>query len=88
MKVSEIDQAHYLARAYHKARCEWTRSDGTPWIGPMMTWNLDFAAGDYSGTDHPYWFGVTDETATRCVPTRRSRTRPREARPTCGLNRN
>ena len=48
MKVSEIDQAHYLARAYHKARCDWTRSDGTPWMGPLSSWILDFAAGDYT----------------------------------------
>jgi uncharacterized repeat protein (TIGR01451 family) len=61
MKVSEIDQAHYLVRAYHKAACDWTRTDGTSWLGPMMTWNLDFAAGDYSDTEHPYWFSITDE---------------------------
>lgn len=29
MKVSAVDQAHYLARAFHKASCEW------PWMGPM-----------------------------------------------------
>jgi uncharacterized repeat protein (TIGR01451 family) len=52
MKVSEINQAHYLARAYHKARCEWG-----DWLGPMTT----FAAGEYSETDHPYWFGITDQ---------------------------
>jgi uncharacterized repeat protein (TIGR01451 family) len=62
MKVSEIDQAHYLARAYHKAQCEWLRADGTPWMGPMTTWNLDFAASDYyTDTIHPLWFGVTNE---------------------------
>jgi uncharacterized repeat protein (TIGR01451 family) len=54
MKVSDVDQAHYLARAYHKAQCEWA------WMGPMVTWNLDFAAGDYLDTEHPYWFSVTD----------------------------
>jgi len=40
MKVSAVDQAHYLARAYHKARRE------RPWMGPLMTWNLDSAAFD------------------------------------------
>jgi hypothetical protein len=54
MKVSEIDQAHYLARAYHKARREW------PWMGPMMTWNLDFSTF-YSDTEHFHWFSVTDD---------------------------
>jgi uncharacterized repeat protein (TIGR01451 family) len=53
MKVSLIDQAHYLARAYHKARLEW------PWMGPMMAWNMDFA-GFYEETEHRYWFSVTD----------------------------
>jgi uncharacterized repeat protein (TIGR01451 family) len=53
MKVSLVDQAHYLARAYHKARLEW------PWMGPMMTWNLDFA-GFYEETEPPHWFSVTD----------------------------
>ncbi len=61
MKVSEIDQAHYLARAYHKARCDWQRRDGTPWMGPLTTWNLDFAGGDYTPNDHAYWFSLTDE---------------------------
>jgi uncharacterized repeat protein (TIGR01451 family) len=64
MKVAEIDQAHYLGRAYHKARCEWG-----DWMGPLTTWNLDFATtwnldwptGVYSETHHAYWFGVTDE---------------------------
>ncbi|MDH4208607.1 MAG: DUF11 domain-containing protein, partial [Anaerolineae bacterium] len=54
MKVSPVDQAHYLARAYHKARREW------PWMGPMMTWNLDFA-GFYPISNHFHWFSVTDE---------------------------
>jgi uncharacterized repeat protein (TIGR01451 family) len=54
MKVSDIDQAHYLARAYHKARREW------PWMGPMMTWNLDFSTF-YSDTEHFHWFSVTDD---------------------------
>jgi uncharacterized repeat protein (TIGR01451 family) len=53
MKVSLIDQAHYLARAYHRARREW------PWMGPMMTWNLDFA-GFYENIEHFHWFSVTD----------------------------
>jgi uncharacterized repeat protein (TIGR01451 family) len=53
MKVPLIDQAHYLARAYHRARREW------PWMGPMMTWNLDFA-GFYEDTEHFHWFSVTD----------------------------
>ncbi len=52
-KVSLMDQAHYLARAYHKARLEW------PWMGPMMTWNMDFAAF-YEETEHSHWFSVTD----------------------------
>ncbi len=60
MKVSDVDQAHYLARAYHKARREWVRTDGTPWMGPMMTWNLDFAA-HYPETEHPHWFSVTGD---------------------------
>jgi uncharacterized repeat protein (TIGR01451 family) len=59
MKVSDIDQAHYLARAYHKAHLEWVRSDETPWMGPMVVWNLDFA-GFYPQTGHFYWFGITD----------------------------
>ncbi|NOR82505.1 MAG: DUF11 domain-containing protein, partial [Ardenticatenales bacterium] len=54
MKVSEIDQAHYLARAYHKARCE------MPWMGPMSTWNLDFA-GFYADPEHLHWYAVTDQ---------------------------
>ena len=54
MKVSAVDQAHYLARAYHKARCEWG-----DWMGPMVTWNLDFASGEYSAADHATWFSVT-----------------------------
>ena len=37
MKVSSIDQAHYLARAYLKAGGEWS------WMGPITAWNLDFA---------------------------------------------
>ena len=53
MKVSMMDQAHYLARAHHKTRLEW------PWMGPMMTWNMDFA-GFYEETEHSHWFGVTD----------------------------
>ena len=53
MKVSEIDQAHYLARAYHKARREWS------WMGPMATWNLDFARF-YSDIDQMHWFGIID----------------------------
>jgi uncharacterized repeat protein (TIGR01451 family) len=53
MKVSMVDQAHYLARAYHKARLEW------PWMGPLMTWNMDFAGFD-EDTEHSHWFGVTD----------------------------
>ena len=52
MKVSDVDQAHYLARAYHKARREWD------WMGPMMLWNVDFAA-HYPEAEHPYWFSVT-----------------------------
>jgi uncharacterized repeat protein (TIGR01451 family) len=54
MKVSDIDQAHYLARAYQKARCEW------PWMSAMTTWNMDFA-DFYPNTDHPYWFALTDQ---------------------------
>jgi uncharacterized repeat protein (TIGR01451 family) len=52
-KVSLMDQAHYLARAYDKARLEW------PWMGPMMIWNMDFAAF-YEETEHSHWFSVTD----------------------------
>ncbi len=56
MKVSEVDQAHYLARAYHKARCEWD-----DWMGPMVTWNLDFASGEYAAADQVTWFSITDQ---------------------------
>jgi uncharacterized repeat protein (TIGR01451 family) len=63
MKVSDIDQAHYLARAYHKARLEWVRLDETPWMGPMMVWNLDFAEF-YTQTNHFHWFAVTDDDRT------------------------
>jgi uncharacterized repeat protein (TIGR01451 family) len=55
MKVSGVDQAHYLSRAYHKARCEWR-----DWMGPMVTWNLDFAAGEYAVADQVTWFSITD----------------------------
>ena len=54
LKISGIDQAHYLGRAYHKAQCEW------PWMGPMTTWNLDFAS-HYARSEHPHWFGITSE---------------------------
>ena len=53
MKVSDVDQAHYLARAYGKAYREW------PWMGPVMLWNMDFA-GFYEEAEHERWFGVTD----------------------------
>lgn len=57
MKVSDIDQAHYLVRAYNIARCEW------PWMSAMTTWNMDFAGfpANYPDTSHPYWFGLTDQ---------------------------
>lgn len=61
MKVSDIDQAHYIARAYHKARLEWVRLDETPWMGPMMVWNLDFAEF-YPQTSHFHWFAITGDT--------------------------
>ncbi|MBU1879201.1 MAG: DUF11 domain-containing protein, partial [Chloroflexi bacterium] len=54
IKVSEVDQAHYLARAFHKARAEWV------WMGPMMVWNLDLAAFDPVSSER-HWFSITDE---------------------------
>ena len=48
--VPPLGKVH-LARAYHKAQCEWG-----DWMGPMVTWNLDFASGEYSDADHRYWF--------------------------------
>jgi uncharacterized repeat protein (TIGR01451 family) len=54
MKVSDIDQAHYLALAYHKAQRQW------PWMQAMMLWNMDFSA-HYSDTEHLHWFSVTGD---------------------------
>jgi len=76
IKVSEVDQAHYLARAYHKAQCEWG-----DWMGPMVTWNLDFSSGAYSDADHVYWFSVVDENRD---PLRPYLTLQNAARRTCG----
>jgi len=59
MKVSDVDQAHYLSRAYHKAQCDWQRADSSPWMGPMMAWNLDFAGFEPSGS-HQRWFALVN----------------------------
>jgi hypothetical protein len=53
MKVSEEQQAEYLARAFQKAYNEW------PWMGVMFVWNLDFSAY-YSPASERYWFSTID----------------------------
>ncbi len=53
MKVSESQQAQYLARAYQKAKAEW------PWLQVMFLFNLDFGAVQWYETCDPIrWFSI------------------------------
>lgn len=53
-KVSPQQQADYLVRAFQYARANW------PWIGPMIIFNLDKAAGTSNSCDNNYerYFGI------------------------------
>jgi PKD repeat protein len=55
MKVSEAQQAEYLAAAYAYADENW------PWMGPMFLFNLDFATVDWydDPCDPMRWYSIT-----------------------------
>jgi hypothetical protein len=54
MKVSEAQQAEYLAAAYAYADENW------PWMGPMFLFNLDFGTVDwYHNCDPMRWYSIT-----------------------------
>jgi polysaccharide biosynthesis protein PslG len=48
-RVSEVEQADYLVRAYHYAREHWR-----PWIGLMVT--IYFADADWNAEEHEQWW--------------------------------
>jgi len=54
MKVTEAQQAEYLAAAYAYAEENW------PWMGPMFLFNLDFATVYwYQECDPMRWYSIT-----------------------------
>jgi len=56
-KVSERQQAEYLARAFHKAETEWP-----DWLNLMVVWNLGYDQY-YSPTSNFYWYSIADTLA-------------------------